>query len=202
MKDFAVTYKTAAFVALMIFVMGFAAGFMVSRNYSPAIEVPIVTIRTDTLTRIDTVAGVPLPPKTTVITRVDTLRLQINPANDGSFKTDTTTRKSTPDTSTVPRLTPDGKLLVPISRKVYQTDDYKAVISGWRPNLDTIEVYKKTDIINRTETRTVVQKKRPWLALTVNGGLAYAGKDAPIQAFNIGIRPTVGVGLGFVLKSW
>lgn len=201
-KENGLKYSTAGLLALFVFAIGFVVGFGVSKKYAPSIEMPVVTIRTDTVTVRDTIAGKPLPPKTTVITRVDTLRLQINSADGGKYQKDTTTRQSTPDTSTTPRIGKSGELLIPISKKVYQTDDYRVVVSGWRPHLDSVEVYKDTQYINRTETRTIVQKKRPWLALTVGGSLSYAGKDAPIQAFGVGLRPTVGVGLGVVLKSW
>lgn len=32
---------------------------------------------------------------------------------------------------------------IPIQRKTYNTDDYRAVISGYRPNLDTMIIYHK-----------------------------------------------------------
>ena len=36
---------------------------------------------------------------------------------------------------------------IPIQRKTYNTDDYRAVISGYRPNLDTMIIYHKKEII-------------------------------------------------------
>lgn len=185
-------YSTAGFIGLIIFVIGFVVGFAVSRKYSPSIELPVVTVRTDTVTVRDTIAGKPQPPIRTTITRVDTVRLQINPADGGKYEKDTSTRQSIPDTSTTPRKGQGDEVLIPISKKVYQTDDYKAVISGWRPHLDSIEVYKETQYINRTETRTVI--KRPWLALTAGGNVGYSPDKR--------IVPTVGVGIGIVIKSW
>ena len=55
---------------------------------------------------------------------------------------------------------------VPIERKEYRTDDYHAVISGWHPRLESIEVYRQT------RTITVTPKKKRW-----------------------GIGPTIGVGV-------
>ena len=34
---------------------------------------------------------------------------------------------------------------VPITQKEYKTDDYKLSISGYKPNLDYIEVYRRTE---------------------------------------------------------
>ena len=39
---------------------------------------------------------------------------------------------------------------VPITQKEYKTDDYKLLISGYKPNLDYIEVYRKTEYITKT----------------------------------------------------
>ena len=41
---------------------------------------------------------------------------------------------------------------VPITSKEYKTDDYKLSISGYKPNLDYIEVYRKTEYITKTIT--------------------------------------------------
>lgn len=186
-------YKTAAFVALIIFAIGFVAGFMVSRKYSPSIELPVVTIQRDTTVVRDTVQGKVLPPVTTIIKRVDTVRLQINPANGGIYQKDTVSRKSVPDTSTAPRKGQSGEILIPISSKVYKTDDYRAVISGWRPSLDTIEVYGKTRTITEQRTEKTVVIKRPWIALTAGGGVGYTPQKT--------IVPYAGVTLGVVLWS-
>lgn len=55
---------------------------------------------------------------------------------------------------------------VPIERKEYRTEYYRAVISGWHPRLESIEVYRQT------RTITVTPKKKRW-----------------------GIGPTIGVGV-------
>ena len=39
---------------------------------------------------------------------------------------------------------------LPKTRKVYQDSTYRAVVSGYEPNLDTISVYRKTQYINNT----------------------------------------------------
>ena len=38
---------------------------------------------------------------------------------------------------------------LPITSKEYKTDDYRLSISGYKPNLDYIEVYRKTEYIPR-----------------------------------------------------
>lgn len=39
---------------------------------------------------------------------------------------------------------------LPITQKEYKTDDYKLSISGYKPNLDYIDVYRKTEYITKT----------------------------------------------------
>ena len=39
---------------------------------------------------------------------------------------------------------------VPITSKEYKTEDYQLFISGYKPNLDYIEVYRRTEYITKT----------------------------------------------------
>ena len=41
---------------------------------------------------------------------------------------------------------------MPITQKEYKTDDYRLSISGYKPNLDYIDVYRKTEYITKTIT--------------------------------------------------
>lgn len=57
---------------------------------------------------------------------------------------------------------------IPIQRKTYNTDDYRAVISGYRPNLDTMIIYHKKEII--------YEKSRRWgIGLTAGYGVGREG---------------------------
>ena len=66
---------------------------------------------------------------------------------------------------------------LPIQRKVYETDLYRAVVSGYRPNLDSMIIYHKREIVH--------QKDRRW-GLGVIGGYGI-GRS--------GFSPYIGVGL-------
>ena len=50
---------------------------------------------------------------------------------------------------------------LPIERKIYKGEDYLAEISGYKANLERIEVYPKTTTISKTETITL--KPSSWL---------------------------------------
>lgn len=59
--------------------------------------------------------------------------------------------------------------LIPITSKEYKTDDYRAVVSGYNPTLDFMEVYRDNKII----TLSPLQKKR-W-GLGLQAGYGYPG---------------------------
>ena len=78
-------------------------------------------------------------------------------------------------------------------QKVYADSTYTAYVSGYQPNLDSIEVYPKTvtKIITNDITKTVTKVKKPKWAISVGGGVGYNGK----------IEPYVGVNAGYVIWS-
>lgn len=66
---------------------------------------------------------------------------------------------------------------IPMQRKVYQTEDYRAVVSGFRPSLDSMTIYRKKEIVyNRNRN----------FGIGVVGGYGI-GRN--------GLSPYVGIGL-------
>ena len=57
---------------------------------------------------------------------------------------------------------------LPMERKVYKGEDYLAEISGYRANLDRIEVYPKTTTIKETITQSVTNRHALGLGLEAN----------------------------------
>ena len=105
-----------------------AAAFLLGRR---SVKPEIVKIhRTDTVVVRDTVRETVLVPKVRYLTRVDTVLLK------------------------VPGDTVEVPVLVPISRNVYEGEDYRAVVSGFRASLDTLDIFRKTQTI----TNTIVQQ--------------------------------------------
>lgn len=72
---------------------------------------------------------------------------------------------------------------IPIERKEYRTDDYRAVVSGYRPSLDVMEVYRKT------QTVTVTPKPKRW-GIGPQVGVGYPGGWY------------VGVGISYDVWQW
>ena len=69
---------------------------------------------------------------------------------------------------------------LPIESKHYEGEYYEAWVSGYEPNLDSINVYN----------RTIVPKPKRW-SIGLQGGLGITPK---------GVQPYIGVGVNFRLK--
>jgi hypothetical protein len=140
-----------------------AAAFLLGRR---SVKPEIVEIhRTDTVVVRDTVRETVLVPKVRDLTRVDTVLLP------------------------VPGDTVEVPVLVPISRNVYEGEDYRAVVSGFRASLDTLDIFRKT----QTVTNTVVQrvevpgKPKRW-GIGVSAGYALTPQ---------GVKPYIGAGISY-----
>lgn len=153
-----------AVIALVLATVAFLLG---RRSVKPEI---VEIHRTDTVVVRDTVRETVLVPEVRYLTRVDTVLLKV-PG----------------DTVKVP-------VLVPISRNVYEGEDYRAVVSGFRVSLDTLDIFRKT----QTVTNTVVQrvevpgKPKRW-GIGVSAGYALT-----LQ----GMKPYIGLGVQYDLISW
>ena len=120
--------------------------------------------RVDTLLVFDTITRVkPVYIASTPIVRYDTLRLR--------------------DTIAVP---------VPIERRVYADSNYRAVVSGWHPSLDSISVYPETRIITIERERVEKERSRWGLGIQAGAGLSANGSAVPY----------IGVGVQYNLFSW
>ena len=126
----------------------FAAGLLTGRGGNTP---DIVEIR-DTVTFHDTLFIYrPVPVYVTQI-RTDTVRLALVDSSHTTLTRDSTT------------------VAVPITRKVYEDSTYRAVISGYKPNLDSLWVYNTIREI--TVTRTVKTPPRHWgFAITAGPSL-------------------------------
>lgn len=76
---------------------------------------------------------------------------------------------------------------VPIERRVYAEDSvYRAVLSGWRPRLDSLTIYPTTTTV--TITNTILPKSAKWLfgitagpsVLATPSGSVHAGLGASV----------------------
>lgn len=123
---------------------------------------PEIITLSDTVVRIDTLRDTVCVAKTAYISKIDTCIMEV-PG----------------DTVKVP-------VLVPIERREYKTEDYHALIEGYRPSLVSMEVYPQTKIVTQTQIRTVTKKTRWGIGPQV--GYGFNGKEW---------APYVGIGVQY-----
>lgn len=121
----------------------------------------------DTVKLRDTIVDIVLLPVKETLKRIDTVYLPI--------LIDTTIDKTIKG-DTVP-------VLIPITSKEYKTNDYRAIVSGYKPSLDFMEVYGEKEII------TLKPKNKRW-GLGLQTGCSYPGGWY------------VGVGISYNLVMW
>ena len=78
---------------------------------------------------------------------------------------------------------------IPIEEKVYEHQDFKAWVSGYRPSLDSLKIYNNTAIIETT--KTVMVEQSPW-ALSVQAGYGISPS---------GLTPNISIGISYRIWS-
>lgn len=85
------------------------------------------------------------------------------------------------------KVTPDSvSVEIPITQKIYETDRYRAVVSGYKPSLDDIYIYQPTQIVQ------VKSKPKRW-GVGIQVGYGVTLKQTPQ------FSPYVGVGVSYNL---
>lgn len=89
----------------------------------------------------------------------------------------------------------DSLVVLPMEVKTYEGEGYRAIVSGYRPSLDSIYIYPETRLINTTQTISVPSRQR-W------GFGVQAGYGAHVHGGRIYAAPYVGVGISYNLIRW
>lgn len=159
--------------ALVLLAIGGVIGCQMHAHFNPVDAVPLIG-KTDTIVSRETIrVPVPFPAviedagTVTVKPRTNSDTAKIASSSPGGISTPQEVKKD--DT---PTLRPSGDLDIPITRKTYQGDDFRAVVSGWRPNLDSLTVFPKTTTVT---TEKIVFKKSLF-SVTVGPAVIYDGK--------------------------
>ena len=158
MKDKVANFVLVFAVLSVVAIVGFDFG----RSFP---KEPRIIERTDTVvvSKVDTLfREVPKPVYTSVV------RTEYVPVTDTIVRNDTTF------------------LPLPIEQKVYEDSTYRAVISGYKPSLDSLWLYRTTKYV--TVTNTVKEKPSKWgfgvtagpSVLITPGGSVYGGLGATI----------------------
>lgn len=127
----------------------------------------------DTTTVYDTIAYYIPVPVDSLVVRYDTVRLLSvrDTITHTEIAYDTIVRDSV-------------NVVVPITQKRYETEDYRAYVSGYQPSLDSLFITKPTQIVRITE------KPSRW-GIGISAGYGIGTK---------GLSPYIGVGV--VYRIW
>lgn len=163
--------KKFALVALFWFVVGGVCGFFVGKGiYNQPIKENVVR---DTVTLRDTIPQYfPQPVDGTKVRTEYKFLTRVVTETDTIFRVNSVT---------------DSVLVeVPIESRHYSSPEYDAWVSGYEPSLDSIKVYRETQYI----TETVTKSKPPnRFSIGLQGGYGYGFKSKTWE-------PYVGVGIG------
>ena len=132
-----------------------------------------VTVRCDTVVRVDTVVIEKPVLKDSIVTRYVTRYLPAVKA-----EADTSANEANHDSVNV---------ILPIEQKTYTSDQYTAWVSGYEPRLDSIALYTKEVVV---EKEIYLDKKRRRWGCVVGVG---------VGTNNTGVSPYVGITVGYIL---
>ena len=146
--------KTHLFVFLVGAILGLCTGFFSAKAIydKPVIE----NVTRDTVTLHDTIPDIAPTPKDSVRIKWATRWLPVKPDTITQWETLT--------------IHDSVAVEVPITSKHYGSKEYDAWVSGFEPSLDSIKVYKETQVI--TEVRTISKPPNKW-ELDLTGGIDY-----------------------------
>ena len=145
-------------------------------------------------TYIDTIPYYKPIPRDSVVIRYVTETLPVAPSAD-PVKPEKDTTATLPVIDSTSTTKPDSvQVVIPITQKHYKETEYEAWVSGYKPQLDSINVFAPTTVITKTE-------KSPWIDVTVGiqAGMGWMGQNN--YAPYIGVGVTIGVPLRKIFKK-
>ena len=166
----------------IILAVGFAWKTGKSRGYSRGFSAGVESVKKDTLTIVDTI-------------RID------NPVEVIKWK-DKLVYIPITDTISIHDTT---YIALQFEKKVYQDSAYRAIVSGFKPSLDEIEVYQKTQTI----VKTITEYQRPELSVSpmikISTGPGYVTPGVSMRAIRYSGRlyfeGTCGYGINLLSKQ-
>lgn len=83
---------------------------------------------------------------------------------------------------------------LPIEQRQYSDLRYTAWVSGYRPQLDSIHIYQRTEYITK-EIKMVTKPKRWGIGLQAGYGVSFSNKQ-------IKATPCIGIGISYNILTW
>lgn len=132
-------------------------------------------VYTDTVTVVDSVPYYYPVPRDSAVVRYEVVRLQVAD----------TARVTVRDTV---QIADSVEVVLPVTQKMYVDSTYRAYVSGYNPELDSIFVFAHTKYV----TTVVTAKPKRW-GIGLQAGVGYSRG---------GISPYVGIGVSYNLYSF
>lgn len=174
-------------VLMCTFIMGIVCGLL-TRCEEQDVGVTDV-VRTDTIVKFDTICIAEPVATDSVVIRYVTRWLAVaeKPDTDLSGTVAIGVDALVNDVA-ANDMPPDSvRVIVPITQKTYETDDYKAWVSGYEPELDSINIYRRTETV--TNTLYLDKNRRRWgIMAGIGAGISHKGNVTPMVGVMIGYK--------------
>lgn len=182
---------TALAVLVVLLAITFVAGYYVATKTQLAVE-------RDTTTYVDTIPHYKPVPKDSTVIKYVTRTLPVKGRdNITTNKTDTSLagNYAQKDGEIIPPLcasvdSDSAVVAIPITQKRYDGDDYRAYVSGYEPNLDSIFVFPKNTVIHERSYKP----PNKW-HIGITGGYGYGFKSKQAE-------PYIGIGITYSIISF
>lgn len=158
--------KKYGIIIVILFVICICLSFLLGRKLVLCEDSRSVDVDTVTYVVRDTMRIESPQPDTVFIVRTDTIRFE-------TLRVDTITKN----------------VYIPIERKEYRTDDYYAVIEGYKPSLLHIETYNST--VYQTKVQTFKIRPRWGFGIQVGYGTDFKR-----------FEPYIGLGIQYNIFTW
>lgn len=157
---------------------------VLTEKYNFAHEQERVTVRCDTVVRLDTIVIDKPVVKDSIVKRYVTRYL---PAAKAEADTSAIEANMSHTDGDIDKSQDSVNVVLPIEQKTYTSDQYTAWVSGYEPRLDSIALYTKEVVV---EKEIYLDKKRRRWGCVVGAGVGTNNK---------GVSPYVGITVGYIL---
>lgn len=186
-------------VLLCTFIVGIVCGLL-TRCEEQDVGVTDV-VRTDTIVKLDTICIEEPVATDSVVIRYVTRWLAVAEKPDTDVSGTVADKPDTDLSGTVAigvdalvndvaanDMPPDSaRVIVPITQKTYETDEYKAWVSGYEQELDSINIYRRTETV--TNTLYLDKNRRRWgIMAGIGAGISHKGNVTPMVGVMIGYK--------------
>lgn len=187
-------WKQIKNIIAVLLVVAFIASLCLNVHFHTSRQERIAVSDTTRVTIFDTIPYLMPVPKDSVVIRYITEKLPISTENGDSS---TENGQITPgnildDDNTISENIPDSaKVTIPITQKIYETELYKAYVSGYHPSLDSLLIFQQTQIIHVKD----YQKPKRWgIGIQVGYGVTMSRTPQ--------FSPYIGVGISYNLFNF